>query len=73
MTPERYRQADASGTITASEIDNGWHFCMELDGALVNCEHTYRFCNCLGSQWLYQIASAYGPPSGDDDILLEDF
>jgi len=49
MTDERYAEADKTGQLTEEEFNQGWHFCLELDGALVNhvgCENT-EWCKCL--------------------------
>lgn len=49
MTDERYREADKTGKLTEAEVAEGWHFCYELDGALVNhvgAANT-EWCKCL--------------------------
>jgi hypothetical protein len=49
MTNERYREADQTGQLTEAEVAEGWHFCYELDFALVNhvgAPNT-EWCKCL--------------------------
>lgn len=38
MTPERSRELNSatSGKLTADEMRQGWHFCWDWDGLLVN-------------------------------------
>ena len=52
MTPERYELADATGQLTQDEVAAGWHFCEELDGALVNANDCdiRQFCQCFGQE-----------------------
>ena len=52
MTPERYELADATGQLTQDEVAAGWHFCDELDGALVNANDCdiQQFCQCFGQE-----------------------
>ena len=46
MNDERYAEADVEGKLTPEEIAEGWHFCCELDEALVNFKDVSEFCTC---------------------------
>jgi len=49
MTPERYREAAESGSLTSSEVIEGWHFCRDFDGLLVGPEMdgAWELCTCV--------------------------
>lgn len=48
MTPERYLSLiKEESDLTEDEINNGWHWCYELDGSLENMRHTNEFCHCM--------------------------
>lgn len=48
MNRERYIQAHNEGHVTKEELAQGWHFCCELDEALVQYKDVASFCRCLG-------------------------
>lgn len=51
MTEERYWALVRSNSLglTQEEMEQGWHFCHELDGALINPDEDYLpWCLCLG-------------------------
>lgn len=48
MTPERYREADATGKLTDAEVAAGHRFCCEWDGLLIYHEDPEAHCcSCL--------------------------
>lgn len=56
MTPERQRRLQGKGgmSITAKEWAEGWRFCCEWDGMLVNCNDTEgegACCTCKDSPY----------------------
>ena len=46
MTDERYIEAEETGQLTQAEVDEGWHFCEDFDGALTN--HIDTECEWCG-------------------------
>ena len=64
MTPERARELNSrdSGRLTVDEMRQGWHFCWDWDGLLVNVNDTEgegACCTC--GPWTEQeIADATG-------------
>ncbi|MHA2085846.1 MAG: hypothetical protein ACXABD_19055 [Candidatus Thorarchaeota archaeon] len=47
MTPDRYRELQdgpVSVRLTKAEIDEGWHFCVEMDGLLCGRGSWDCFC-----------------------------
>jgi DNA-binding transcriptional regulator YdaS (Cro superfamily) len=62
VTPERARELNSvtSGRLTAEEMRQGWHFCYDWDGLLVNANHKGgEAASCTCGSWLEdQIARA---------------
>ncbi len=46
MTDEEYQTYDRAGKLPDNLVAEGWHFCSELDYALVNREDVSGFCRC---------------------------
>ena len=47
MSCEQYKEFDEVGQLPRVWVDSGWHFCLALDGALVNKEDVANFCSCF--------------------------
>lgn len=47
MPQELYEHYDEIGQLPKMWVDNGWHFCAELDYALVHRHHVKDFCRCF--------------------------
>ena len=48
MTEKRYNQLmNRKGRLTAAELQDGWHFCYEWDGLLIQpTDPEAKFCRC---------------------------
>ncbi len=53
MTNERYREIenDLEMCLTAEEVAEGWHFCMEFDGLLVKGDPKEDVCGKACIDW----------------------
>jgi len=51
LTPEQYEEIDSAGNVPQPCLDAGWHFCCELDYALVNRNDLgMDFCECYSEE-----------------------
>lgn len=73
MTPERYKllNSEESGSLTAEEMREGWHFCYEWDGLLINPNHKDgETCSC--EPWTEeQIATLTGLKTDSQPTVIE--
>ena len=55
MTDERYNALmdfDSNLPLTKEELDEGWHFCMEFDGLLVQGDPKVPICGQRCIDWM---------------------
>lgn len=53
MTKQRYRELELNGnlSLTQEEVKDGWHFCNDFDGMLMNKKWpAYELCTCFYKQ-----------------------
>jgi len=46
MTDSRFKELMKDGELTNEEIQQGWHFCPEMDGLLANSKEPDGDCFC---------------------------